>query len=255
MRKGVLCAVLGSVLFLAAPIRAQVFYTAGHGDLGVSYSPGDSSFGMHWGIDAGATVDGTVLQSRHDYLPGELVAWITATSATPVNSGTWLGVGGGSTVFRLGSDSFPPNLGFNTSGAGDDSNWVDSTMFVTLSNWSGPGEVALRSGGSSGSSTIFSTFDPGSTIGNNTWGMDMGVGHVHLVWYFSEPGYYELTFDWASTYIGGTYASNPLDVTGSVTYGFQVGAVPEPRTLALLGPGLAVLVSMRQIRRGFKRAG
>lgn len=253
INRGALCA-LAAVLFLITPLQAQLFYTAGHGDLGISYTPGESSFGMHWGVDAGATVGGVTLESHHDYQPAELVAWTTATASTPSNSSSWLGIGGGTQAYRLGSDSFPPNLGFNTSGAGIDSNWVDSTMFVTLSGWTGPGDVALRNGGSSGSSTIFSTFDPGTSLDDNTWGMDMGVGHIHLVWYFSQPGTYELTFDWASTYIGGVYAANPLDVTGTGTYRFQVGVIPEPKTWALLLIGVLAWAAMKIPGRKAKAA-
>lgn len=231
-------------------LHAAPLYTAGHGDLGVSYTPGDTTFGTHWGIDAGATVDGVFLSQHTEYAPEDLIAYTTALSNTPSNSATWLGVAGGTSVYRLGSDAYPPNLGFNSAGAGADGNWLDSTLYITLSDWSGPGEVALRSGSSTGSSTIFSTYNIGSTINDNVWEFDMGVGHIHLVWYFSEPGYYELTFDWASTYIGG---GAPVDVTGTGTFGFYAGVVPEPGTwsLAILGLGL-ILVFRRQRQRALE---
>jgi len=243
--RSLFCVLLVGLSLFVRPLEAQLLYTAGHGDLGISYTPGSTAFGMHWGVDAGATVGGTTLQSQQDYQPSELIAWTTATTNTPGSSSSWLGVAGGTSVFRLGSESFPPNLGFNTSGAGIDSNWVDSTMFITLSSWSGPGNVAIRSGSTSGSSTIFSTFAPGVTLDNNTWAMDMGVGHIHLVWYFSQPGTYDLTFDWASTYIGGAFASNPLNVTGTGTYQFQAGAIPEPQTWALMLLGFLCLIAMK----------
>lgn len=238
------CCLLGAAL----SAQAQTLYTEGHGDLGISYTPGETTLEALWGIDAGATVDGSVLTSHTTYLPNELAAFTTATTTTPSSSLTWLGVAGGSEAYRLGSNTYPPNLGFNTSGAGPDSDWQDSTMLITLSGWSGPGEVALRSGSSSGALTWFSTFDESATVNrDNTWEFDMGVGHVHLVWYFSEPGYYELTYDWAGTYIGG---ESPLDVTGTGTYGFYVGVVPEPASGALLGGCLALAAVLRRHRAG-----
>lgn len=231
-------AVATSLAVSATVASAQaLYYTAGHGDFGVSYTPGDTTFGLHWGLDAGATVDGETLTIHTEYAPDELIAWTTATNTTPSNSASWLGVTGGSTVYRLGTDSYPPNLGFNSSGAGSDEQWFDSTLNITLVGWTTPegGEVAFLSGSTPSASTLFSTYDPGSTINDNTWEFDMGVGHAHLVGYFSVAGTYELTFNWSGTYIGdGTI--EPVEVSGTGTFVIQVGeiAVPEPATYAAI---------------------
>lgn len=227
---------------------AALLYTAGHGDIGVSYTPESTNFVLHWGLDAGATVDGATLTTHTEYAPQDLAPYTTAMSNTPSNSATWLGVAGGTSVYRLGSDPFPPNLGFNSSGAGPDSDWLDGILTVTLSGWSdsNPGEVALRSGTSPGASTIFSTYDSDVTIDDNNWQFDMGVGHIHLVWFFSAPGYYELNFGWAGTYIGG---ESPLDVSGTGTFGFHAGVVPEPGTWALALFGLSMSMVFRRRRQ------
>ncbi|AHF93095.1 anchor protein [Opitutaceae bacterium TAV5] len=229
--------------FAAVQLSAQaIYYTAGHGDLGVSYHPGDTTFGIHWGLDAGATVDGATLTTHTEYAENEVIAWTTATTPLPSSSETWLGVASGP-VWRLGSGAYPPDLGFNASGAGDPELWFDTTLAITLTGWNTPegGEVALRSGASSTASTLFSTYDPASTLDNNTWAFDMSVGHIHLVWYFSVAGTYELTFNWAGTYLGG---DTPQEVTGTGTFTFIAGdlppAIPESATWAAMS-GIAVL--------------
>ncbi len=67
-------------------------------------------------------------------------------------------------------------------------------------------------------------------------------GHTHWVWGFSEPGEYELAFDFEG--VGGQYgdSANP----GNTSVNFTI--VPEPGSLALLGVGGAVLLMRRRGR-------
>lgn len=215
-------ALLGVAVFFLPQTDAQTpdVYTAGHGDLDITFS--GSAYVPRWNLDAGATVNGSPLASTATYASAALIADSNATSTTPSTSLTWLGVPGGTTVYRLGNASYPPNLGFATH-IGSDSDWLNSTITITLSGWSpaNPGAVALRSGTSSSAVTWFSTYAPSNTVNSdNTWDFDVGVGHAHLVWYFSAPGYYELEFTWSGTYVGG---GGSVPVSGTSTFGFHVG--------------------------------
>ncbi len=226
-------------LVLAASVQAQaVYYTAGHGDIGIAYEVGSGEFEPHWHIGSGAVVDGVTLSSEAEYAPNGLIAWTTSTFAAPTGSATWLGVAEGTDVFRMGNSTFQPNLGWATEEVGIETDWVGESITIELTGWSGanPGEFALISGGSA----LFSTFG-GST---NEWIFDVASGHAHAAFYFSDPGYYELTFTWT-----GEHIVDGL-VTGTGTFGFQAGAIPEPSSAAALA-GLASLglVALRRQRR------
>jgi surface-anchored protein len=232
---------LAAVLLFTTSASAQAVYTAGHGDIGVEYEDGD--FLPHWHIHAGGTVDGAVLGTDGEYEPGDLVARIETTS-TVSNSGvaSALGVSTGATVFRTGITAYPPNLGFGLEelAPGD---WLDDTITISLTEVSGPGEVALSQTVSGfGTFVWFSSVSGGFTVNNNAWDFAVG-GHQHLDWFFTEAGYHELTFSWT-----GTHLTEGL-VTGSGTFGFQVGAIPESSAFALLAGAFSLgLVVLRRPR-------
>lgn len=228
-----------SSISLASITHAQaVYYTAGHGDIGIEYELGSGEFEPHWHIGSGAVVNGVTLSSENEYAPDQIIAWTTSTFAAPTGSATWLGVAEGADVFRMGNSTFQPNLGWATEEVGIETDWVGETITIELSGWSGsnPGEFALIAGGNA----LFSTFG-GST---NNWVFDVASGHAHAAFYFSDPGYYELTFTWT-----GEHVVDGL-VTGTGTFGFQAGAIPEPSSAAALA-GLVSLgfVTLRRQRR------
>ena len=230
-------ALVAAALFTTISASAQtVYFTAGHGDIGIEYEAGSNEVEPHWHIGAGATVDGSVLSSGDEYAPDQLIAWTNATLAAPSGSDTWLGVAPGTTVFRMGNNTYQPNLGWGTEEVGFETDWVGETITIQLTGWSAsnPGEFALVSGGTA----LFSTFG-GST---NSWVFDVAVGHAHAAFYFSDPGYYELTFTWTGEHV----VDGP--VTGTGTFGFQAGAIPEPSSAAALA-GLVSLGLVAQRRR------
>lgn len=226
-------------LVLAASAHGQaVYYTAGHGDIGIAYELGSGAFESHWHVGSGAVVNGVTLSSGAEYAPDELIAWTSSTFAAPTGSTNWLGVAEGTDVFRMGNSTFLPNLGWATEEVGIETDWVDESISIELTGWSGanPGEFALISG----SSALFSTFGGAA----NNWIFDVASGHAHAAFYFTNPGYYELTFTWT-----GEHVIDGL-VTGTGTFGFQAGAIPEPSSAAALAGLVSLgLVALRRQRR------
>lgn len=235
-------ALLAAVLQLTTSASAQSVYTAGHGDLGIEYE--DGAFHAHWHIGAGAAVNGSPLSVENEYDAGDLIGRLEGTSAVS-HSGVAaaLGVTTGTTVFRTGITAYPPNVGFGLEEL-TPSDWQDETITLSLTGYSGPGEVALSQTISGvGTFVWFSSVGGGFTQNNNAWDFAVG-GHQHLDWFFSEAGYHELTFTWT-----GTHLVDGL-VTGSGTFGFQAGAIPEPSAFALLaGIGSLGLVVLRRPQR------
>lgn len=237
-------------LLTAAPaLCGQSYWTAGHGDIGVALHGG--SLEAHWHLDAGAEING-LPSAGGEYHPAALRIRTNSTQTAPAGAPQWLGIAEGSTVYRAGSHSFPPNLGFAASEIGPGDDWVGGGLHVRLSGWVLPAgsDFAMLSG----STVVFSTFAPATTdsyqpdagqpdfdpVGNSffLWADD----HVHYSFFFSNPGYYELTFTWA-----GTHAEHGL-LSLTDTFGVHVGAVPEPSLWAALlgcGAGLGTLFARR----------
>lgn len=234
--------IAAGLLFHSSRAFAQMIYTDGHGDLGVEYTPGETEFEAHWGIGAGSIVDGDPLPGFEEveFAPDELVARLFGTaSVSNASVASALGVDTGYTAYRTGNTSYPPNLGFALEEVGMPEDWLDESITLTLTGFSGPGEIAI-SQTISGFGTIvwFSSNGDAFTVNDNQWAFGVG-GHQHLDWWFTEKGSYTLEFTWTGTYIGG---ENPVDVQGSGTFGFQVNMIPEPHILGLLVAGFLVFI-------------
>lgn len=240
---------IGAALCVASfTAHAQSIYTAGHGDLGVEYTPGDTHFEAHWHMDAGSTINGQALSEGEEYAPDELVARLFGTSNVSNSTiATSLGVSTGYTAYRTGITAYPPNLGFALEEVGSPGDWLDSNITLTLTGFSGPGELAISQSISGlGTFVWFSSLGDDFTIADNSWEFGVG-GHQHLDWWFTEAGIYEIDFTWTGTYIG---MMDPIEVSGSGTFGFQVGVVPEPGTWGLIVAGLlGGLVTLRRRQR------
>lgn len=233
---------------LTASAHAQSLYSSGHGDIGVEYTPGSTEFEAHWHLDSGAMVNGQPLASEQEFEPETLAAYVSTSAAVPTDSvAQALGVEIGADVFRTGTSAYPPNLGFGLEEIGDPTDWLNETVSISLTGFSGPGEMAV-SQTISGIGTLvwFSSLGGELTQSDNVW--DFGVGgHQHNNWWFSEEGEYEVSFTWTGTYIGG---ESPVEVSGTGTYLFQVQTIPESAAAGwLLGVGALALAWRRRAAR------
>lgn len=233
----------------AASASAQSYWTNGHGDIGIELH-GDH-FHTHWGLDTGATVNGSQISQAEEYSPNTLIAHLLVTQSAPSGSSAYLGVADGSTVWRAGNNTYQPNLGFSAYGVGLETDWTGGGLTISLSGWNSnnPGEFALLQG----TNILASTFDPGTSqsydpdVPGSANSFFIYAGdHDHYSWFFTEAGYYELSFTWSGTHVTEGF------VTTTNTYGFQVGAIPEPSTWALIIAGTTGLGAVAWRKRSGK---
>ena len=131
-----------------------------------------------------------------------------------------------------------PFIGFGTEELSP-ADWLGN-ITLTLSGFSGPGNMAIWNIGSFGSPNMVVDSTRGTGPLNSM--LLLPGNHAHYNIGFTQPGRYEVSFDAV-----GTHAPTQLAVTGSGTYRFEV--VPEPSTYALMGLGAAaVLWSVRRRR-------
>lgn len=238
------CSIFSAALLaLSATANAQLLYSSGHGDLGIAYEDGELI--PHWHIDTG-------ILPQEEYEPGEVRAVVGGQRSSPAGSESVLGVSSGSSIYVAGSTAFQPNLGFGSEELNPD-DWQPLSAFgqinIELTGFSGPGAFALYTANSSGTAftdTFLSTFNPSSTVGgiNGSNSFEIFAGdHQHFTLAFTAPGYYEITLTWS----GINETDGFKEASG--TFGFNVGAVPEPSTYALLGIGAASILWLRRRQR------
>jgi len=215
----------GSLIWTPAS-SAQIYYTTGHGDIGIGYEEGELE--PHWHLDAG------------EYAPGEVIARVSSTTLSPGGSVSFLGAADGSTIHVAGSAANQPNLGFGAEEL-DPSDWL-GPITITLNVFDGAGNFALYTTDRSGAvaDVLFSSFNPGATFANNSFTMLPG-DHQHFTFGFTEVGYHEITLTWSGTHVADGFKSS------TAIYGFEV--VPEPSTWALLAVGLVVVMVVAGRRR------
>src|SRR4051812_28562862 len=102
--------VAGGWLLADSSLHALPVYTAGHGDFGIEYTPGETEFEPHWHLHEGALVDGQPLAEEEEFAPADLIAQTSSTAQSIAGSVTWLGVPTGTTVYRLGSLDYEPEV-------------------------------------------------------------------------------------------------------------------------------------------------
>ncbi|MEM6822398.1 MAG: choice-of-anchor M domain-containing protein [Verrucomicrobiota bacterium] len=221
--------------------KAQFIYSGGHGDIGVGYDEVSNEFEPHWHLDAGAIVDGSPLTTEEEYEPGDMNARTSTTRNSPSGLNSIIGVADGSTIYAMGSATFPPNLGLSTEEL-TGSDWIGNVT-ISLTNWTLPtatADFALFTTNLAGTTVVdrlFSTHSPGSTDFSN--GIPLVVGdHAHFDWGFTELGTYEFEFTWTGTHV--------IDGAISTPGTFSVEVVPEPSAVVLLGLGMTSILAIRR---------
>jgi len=228
---------------LPASLSAALF-TDGHIDaIGIGYEGGELE--PHTHVEFG-TIDGATV-GEGEYEAGELTVLIPySTEATSSGGtiGTTIGAPSGTKYWVLPQSStvaegLNPEAPFLGIGAEEltPADW-DGPISITLTGKTGPGEFALAQD-VLGTLTFYMATEGGIDAAD-AYDMPAG-GHEHFMWYFTEPGEYELSFDFEGTYDpDGPGGVDGVLEQASASYNFLV--VPEPSTalLAALG-GLGLL--------------
>lgn len=207
---------------------AADLWTQGHGDIGIAYEGG--AWDLHIHVE-GATVGGTVYPDQ-EFEPDEVDIEVPNTDTRAAGS-QWdpIGVGSGASFYLSPQNEVvgTPYVGLATEEI-DPGVFVGDEITLSLMGVSGPGDFSMYSVDGFGAPTFYmSTFDagPDSVV------LQAGA-HAHYNLAFTVPGTYEVTFK-----ASGTLDDGSSTVTsGQGTYTF---VVPEPTSLLLLLPGIALL--------------
>lgn len=220
---------LASALALAA--RADVRMYNGHADIGVGYDNGSLDLHVHQEEPFEA-----------EYEPGEVTFVVGDAAKTLSPGGLFAPALGsaGSTIWVLPTSPNPdlPYIGFGTEELSP-ADWLGN-ITLSLSGFSGPGNMAIWNIGSLGTADILVDSTRGTGPLNSM--LLLPGTHTHYNIGFTQPGRYEVSFDAL-----GTHTPTQLAAMGSGTYRFEV--VPEPSTYALMGLGAAVVLWSVRRRR------
>lgn len=227
------------LILLSARLVTAAVWTAGHGDLEISYSSGPiPAFNAIWRIgtggDAGTVDDADVYDSSwplNDLTPR--AGLLPIASPDPVRTG-------GTQLFLLPQDGGDassvgaPFQGWSVSSI-PTGLFTNNQLSLSLAGVSGPGQVSLWSddafGGASFLWTSADGFSPSDTL-------FLGIGgHSHFNLGFTHPGGYQLTVLIEGALSAGGSISTPVNLIYLV--------IPEPGSLSLLG-GLVMLAARRR---------
>ncbi len=203
-------------------LNAQTYLWQDHADVGVNYEDGAWDLHVH----------------HHDlgeFEPGDAVLGVDIVAASNlVPSGAqWSFLGAAGSPFWLLPQTEDEDLLFLGLGTEELAAGIFTGDQVTLSlrGVSAPGNFAVFLTDMFGNPTVLMNSGDGITAGD---AVTLGAGaHTHVNWAFGAPGVYQIDLEGSGTLVDG----NVFTSSGNVTYTFEVAAVPEPSTLALLALG------------------
>lgn len=237
--------VLLSTLF---PLSAATL-SSGHVDLlGFGWDGVRSTIIPQAYVDRGAVIDGTTLTTKTPYSPSSFTTLVPEASiVTPPSTPAWSFLGhAGDPVWVLPQSQ---NLNLPWTGLSTEDPELRAQSWVTGSTGTRPFTVTLTQAtiplgadfsiytiGAFGTPTVLMATSDGISSADR---INVPVNtHAHYNWAFTDPGTYELTFEFTAN-----HATLGL-LKESATYSFNV--VPEPSTALLSFLGTAFLFRRRR---------
>lgn len=231
-----------SLICLGQAAQGALYFTSGHGDIGVEYEDGELHLHVHLGEGSPAIVNGVEVYDE-EYEPGEIAIQVPNSARVVLGSSVaYLGAAAGSSIWLLPSSGTAstaigsPFLGWATEEL-DAADWTGNLTFSLVSavSPSGNGNFAAWQTDAFGDLQVLAM----STAVGGALGISQAPGnHDHYNVGFTEPGMWEVTIQ-----VSGVHAQEGA-ISGTETFRFNV--VPEP-SVALLGIfGLAPLVLRRR---------
>ena len=233
------------------PASAALLYTQGHGDIGIAYDAGSSSWDLHIHLDQFAVVGGISLATATEYQPNEITIAVPNPSVPrPADSSfSPIGIAAGQPMWFLPLDQDPnkPFFGFGTDELtpGD---WT-SNVALKLTGISGTGVSAggflalWQTTGFGGQTFNWTSAD--GLDSSDVLGLIPGT-HAHYSMAFTKAGTYDITVEASAEHVDDGL------ITGSATYHFEVVPVPEPAT-TFIGMACIGIATLRRSRRQVRR--
>jgi surface-anchored protein len=234
----VLAIALPATLGLISVAQAANVWTAGHGDLRLTYEAGELH--LFYRLD-GSEVNGVYLEHA-DYEFSDLITYVPDSPIARPAGATWEFVGNaaGEPIWYIDFTQLVdrpwPGISTELLSPAD----FTGNLTYSLTGFSGPGQFSLVDFGPFGDPHIFYQTSNGVDA-NDVIAVPAGA-HAHYAWLFTEPGVYALEITASGNLAGGGSVSATEIMTMWV-------AVPEPASAVTLAISTPFAILARRVRR------